>query len=331
FSIAVYVFGDLPKGSGSTASVVATTFPRWIVTLSPEGFSSWTGTHPSLGCTTALAMATGSLPLGRRSNNHGPWHLSAEVVLAMTQHSVKEAKVTSFSMMTSTLLLAVVASTNRRLFPSICSTASAMSSVQPKRRRKSQPRTQRFPLTVKCVPSAASKLPLRHGSVGIPDCTSVTAEPVSISIFVGHPSILLTTAIRSLPWRGVQPFRSGNTYAALVAVHSRLSPSHSHLDDRCFGVWMLVPISKPGPGLIMKDSTSRAARTASSMFFGFRCFTSRTSSGQSKVLRNLSSPMTSLASSDSVMYAFSTRCRISRPMSDHESCARLFRFSNSSQ
>ncbi|KRZ96975.1 Uncharacterized protein T08_6290 [Trichinella sp. T8] len=54
--------------------------------------NSWTGTHPSLGCTTALAMATGILPLGRRSNNHGPWHLSAEVVLAMTQHSVKEAK-----------------------------------------------------------------------------------------------------------------------------------------------------------------------------------------------------------------------------------------------
>ncbi|KRX52520.1 hypothetical protein T09_15039 [Trichinella sp. T9] len=72
--------------------IVATTFLRWIVTLSAEGFSSWTGTHPSLGCTTALAMATGSLPLGRRSNNHGPWHLSAEVVLAMTQHSVKEAK-----------------------------------------------------------------------------------------------------------------------------------------------------------------------------------------------------------------------------------------------
>ncbi|KRZ73196.1 hypothetical protein T10_11131 [Trichinella papuae] len=61
---------------------------------------------------------------------------------------------------------------------------------------------QRFPLTVKCVPSAASKLPLRHGSVGMPDCTSVTAEPVSISIFVGHPSILPATAIRSLPWYG---------------------------------------------------------------------------------------------------------------------------------
>ncbi|KRY27197.1 hypothetical protein T01_7363 [Trichinella spiralis] len=61
---------------------------------------------------------------------------------------------------------------------------------------------RRFPLTVKCVPSAASKLPLRHDSDGIPACTSVTAEPVSINIFVGHPSILPTTAIRSLPWYG---------------------------------------------------------------------------------------------------------------------------------
>ncbi|KRY74861.1 hypothetical protein T4B_7202 [Trichinella pseudospiralis] len=68
FSIAVgnatCVFGDLAKGNGSTTSIVATTFPQWIVTLSPDGFSSWTGTHPSLGYTTALATATGSLPSG---------------------------------------------------------------------------------------------------------------------------------------------------------------------------------------------------------------------------------------------------------------------------
>ncbi|KRX69329.1 hypothetical protein T06_14912 [Trichinella sp. T6] len=67
------------------------------------------------------------------------------------------------------------------------------------------PTTYLFPTIqrrVKCVPSATSKLPLRYGSVGIPDCTSVTAEPVSISIFVWHPSILPTTAIRSLPGCG---------------------------------------------------------------------------------------------------------------------------------
>ncbi|KRX68117.1 hypothetical protein T06_1613 [Trichinella sp. T6] len=144
FSIAVgnatCVFGDLSKGNGSTTSIFATTFPRWIVTLSPDGFSSWTGMHPSLGCITVLATATGSLPSDRCSNNHGPWQLSAEVVLAMTQHSVKGAKVTSSSMMTSTLLLAVVASTNRTLSPLICSTASAMFSLQANRRRKSRPR-----------------------------------------------------------------------------------------------------------------------------------------------------------------------------------------------
>ncbi|KRZ10684.1 hypothetical protein T11_9754 [Trichinella zimbabwensis] len=92
-----------------------------------------------------------------------------------------------------------------------------------------------------------------------------------------------------------------------------------------FGWWL---VSIPGHGRVMKDSTFSAAQTASSMFSECLCFTSRTSSGQSSVLRNLSSPMTSLASSDSIGYAFSNRRRISRPMSYHDSCARLLQFSN---
>ncbi|KRY08539.1 hypothetical protein T12_3339 [Trichinella patagoniensis] len=145
-----------------------------------------------------------------RSSLQQPWSM-ALVSRGCSGHDTalcERGQVTSFSMMTSTLLLAVVASTNRRLFPSICSTASAMFSVQPKRRRKSQPRTQRFPLTVKCVPSAAGKLPLRHGSDGIPDCTSVTAEPVSISIFVGHPSIFCLSLLPSGHCHGTDLFES---------------------------------------------------------------------------------------------------------------------------
>ncbi|KRZ70842.1 hypothetical protein T10_11785 [Trichinella papuae] len=55
-----------------------------------------------------------------------------------------------------------------------------------------------------------------------------------------------------------------------------------------FGWWL---VSIPGHGRVMKDSTFSAAQTASSMFSKCLCFTSRTSSGQSSVLRNLSSPM----------------------------------------
>ncbi|KRY46477.1 Uncharacterized protein T03_8746 [Trichinella britovi] len=80
---------------------------------------------------------------GHRSSLQQPWSM-ALVSRGCSGHDTalcERGQVTSFSMMTSTLLLAVVASTNRRLFPSICSTASAMSSVQPKRRRKSQPKS----------------------------------------------------------------------------------------------------------------------------------------------------------------------------------------------
>ncbi|KRX69785.1 Uncharacterized protein T06_4692 [Trichinella sp. T6] len=80
---------------------------------------------------------------GQRSSLQQSWSM-ALVSRGCSGHDTalcERGQVTSFSMMTSTLLLAVVASTNRRLFPSISSTASAMSSVQPKRRRKSQPRS----------------------------------------------------------------------------------------------------------------------------------------------------------------------------------------------
>ncbi|KRY01124.1 hypothetical protein T4E_619 [Trichinella pseudospiralis] len=128
--------------------------------------------------------------------------------------------------MTSTLLLAVVASVNRTLSPLICSTASAMFSVQPNRRSADTPRRAcctRFS-------TITTGWYIRWASVDLAYyCHQVTAR---VRIFTGrdHIPANLTQGWRGVQLLGVQPFRSGNTYAVLVAVRSRLPPSHSHLE-----------------------------------------------------------------------------------------------------